>query len=70
MVKDMLTEDMIRENNLCGIDYALENIHFPKEKHKLLEAKYRLIFDESLILQTGLMAARENIKNGKRGIAH
>lgn len=68
MVKDMLTEDMIRENNLCGIDYALENIHFPKEKHKLLEAKYRLIFDESLILQTGLMAARENIKNGKNGI--
>lgn len=68
MVKDMLSEDMIRENNLCGIDYALENIHFPKEKHKLLEAKYRLIFDESLILQTGLMAAKENIRKGKNGI--
>ena len=66
MVKDMLTEDMIRENNLCGIDYALENIHFPKEKHKLLEAKYRLIFDESLILQTG--QRRRCIKQPKADI--
>ncbi len=68
-LQDMLPEKMLTENNLCSINYALENIHFPEEKHKLLEAKYRLIFDESLILQTGLMAAKENIRNGKNGIA-
>lgn len=68
-VDDMLSEDVLLKNNLCSINYALENIHFPKEKHKLLEARYRLIFDESLILQTGLMAAKENIKKGKNGIA-
>ena len=47
----------------------MENIHFPQEKQKLLEAKYRLIFDELLTLQTGLFAARQNIKNGENGIA-
>ena len=46
----------------------MQNIHFPEEKQKLLEAKYRLVFDELLILQTGLFAVRQNIKNGEDGI--
>jgi len=66
---DILTEKIIERNRLCSLEYALENIHFPKEKQKLLEAKYRLIFDELLTLQTGLFAARQNIKNGENGIA-
>lgn len=68
-VEDFLSKDIIERNRLCSIAYALENIHFPKEKQKLLEAKYRLIFDELLTLQTGLFAARQNIKNGENGIA-
>ncbi len=67
--EDILSEEIIKRNRLCGLFYALENIHFPKEKQKLLEAKYRLIFDELLTLQTGLFAARQNIKNGENGIA-
>lgn len=66
--KEFLSEDILRENRLCSIEYALENIHFPKEKQKLLEAKYRLIFDELLVLQTGMFAVRQNIKEGKNGI--
>ena len=66
---DILTEEIIERNRLCSLEYALENIHFPKEKQKLLEAKYRLIFDELLTLHTGLFAARQNIKNGENGIA-
>ena len=58
----------MRGNRLCSIEYALENIHFPEEKQKLLEAKYRLVFDELLILQTGMFAVRQNIKEGKNGI--
>ena len=68
-VEDILSADMAEENRLCSLEYALENIHFPKEKQRLLEAKYRLIFDELLVLQTGLFAARQNIKDGKNGIA-
>lgn len=66
---EFLSEEIVERNRLCSPSYALKNIHFPKEKQKLLEAKYRLVFDELLVLQTGLFAARENIKNGENGIA-
>ena len=67
--EEILSCDMLEANRLCSLEYALDNIHFPEEKQKLLEAKYRLVFDELLVLQTGLFAARENVKNGKNGIA-
>ena len=67
--EDFLSTEIIDRNRLCSLGYALESIHFPKEKQKLLEAKYRLIFDELLTLQTGLFAVRQNIKNGEKGIA-
>lgn len=68
-VEDFLGEDFIKSNRLCSLEYALNNIHFPQEKQKLLEAKYRLIFDELLVLQVGLFAARKNIKEEENGIA-
>lgn len=67
--EEILSPRLIRENRLCHMEYALDNIHFPQEKQRLLEAKYRLVFDELLIFQIGLFAARANVKNGKKGIA-
>ncbi len=66
--EDFLTPEMIKKNNLCSLEYALDKIHFPEDKQSLLEARYRLIFDELLILQTGLMAARKT-SSVTRGIA-
>lgn len=60
-VEDVLPSGIVSKNNLCTLEYALENIHFPEDKRKLLEAKYRLVFDEFIVLQAGLqMAARSN----------
>ena len=56
-VPDILPEETINKYRLCGIEYALENIHSPVDKKKLLEGKYRLVFDEFMVLETGLMAA-------------
>lgn len=67
--EDFLTEEIISKNRLCSLPYALHNVHFPEEKQRLLEAKYRLIFDELLVLQAGLFAARQNLKDGRNGIA-
>ena len=67
--EDLLGEEQREANRLCDLEYALENVHFPDERQKMLEGRYRLIFDELLVLQTGLFAARENIKNGRNGIA-
>lgn len=54
-VKEWLPESAVRENNLCGPDYALRNIHFPCDERSIREARYRMIFEELLILQTGLL---------------
>ena len=69
MAEDILSSEAVERNRLCSLSYALENVHFPQEKQKLLEAKYRLIFDELLILQTGLFMARQNVTDGRNGIA-
>lgn len=69
MAEDILSSEAVERNRLCSLSYALENVHFPQEKQKLLEAKYRLIFDELLILQSGLFMARQNVTDGRNGIA-
>lgn len=69
MAEDILSSEAVERNRLCSLSYALENVHFPQEKQKLLEAKYRLIFDELLILQTGMFMARQNVTDGRNGIA-
>lgn len=54
----------VRQNNdLCDIDYALWNIHFPKTREALEKAKKRLVFEELFVLQTGLSF----LKKAKRG---
>ncbi len=68
MAEDILSSEAVERNRLCSLNYALENVHFPDEKQKLLEAKYRLIFDELLVLQTGMFIARQNVADGRNGI--
>lgn len=55
---EFLPEEILTKNNLCSYSYAVRNIHFPEDARKLRESKYRLIFDEMLLLQTGLFAIR------------
>ena len=56
--KEYLPDDFLKENRLCGAAAALENIHFPQDGNTFRAAKYRLIFDELFLLQTGLAAVR------------
>ena len=46
---------------LCGIDYAMRNIHSPTSKEALKIALYRLVFEEFLILQLGLFYFKNGI---------
>ncbi len=49
---------------LCDILFAYENIHFPKSEEALKISKKRLIFEELLFLQLGLLGLRNlNSKN-------
>lgn len=65
-IYEPVPKNIVRENGLCSLGYALENIHFPKDMHACEIARKRLIFDELLTLQLGmlLMKSRSRAKGG------
>ncbi len=55
--------DFIREKyTLCGIDYAVENIHFPQSQEKHGFARRRLAFEELFYLQLAMRYLRSKRK--------
>ena len=66
---EWLPEWIVKECNLCSPEHSLANIHFPKEGKNFLEAKYRLIFEELLTLQTGLFYIKNGSKNAGNPVA-
>ncbi|WZL75020.1 ATP-dependent DNA helicase RecG [Clostridiaceae bacterium 35-E11] len=68
-VEEFLPDDTIQRNRLCDIQYALSNIHFPQTVKSLKVAKYRLIFEELLILQLGLWLIKNRSNRNAEGIS-
>ena len=54
-VGDPIPESCRRQYGLCGLREALLNIHFPDDPALLEAAKRRLVFEELLTLQLGMM---------------
>ncbi|MDD3169681.1 MAG: ATP-dependent DNA helicase RecG [Eubacteriales bacterium] len=67
-LEEYLPENTLERNRLCGIRYAVEHIHYPDDRKQLMEAKYRLIFEELLFLQTGLLAIKNKMISKEAGI--
>ncbi|NBJ88975.1 ATP-dependent DNA helicase RecG [Acutalibacter sp. 1XD8-36] len=61
-LEDPLPGEIREQYKLCYLGYALENVHFPKTMEDLEIARRRLVFEEFLVLQLGLM----EIKSGSR----
>ena len=56
--------DFIREKyTLCGMDYAVENIHFPQNEEKHKFARRRLAFEELFYLQLAMRFLRGRRKD-------
>ena len=68
-ISEWLPDYIIEENHLCSPAYALENIHFPSEERRVLEARYRLIFEELLVLQSGLFYIKHGAQSRGSGIS-
>lgn len=68
-IEEFLPEDLLKNNRLCDLAFALRNIHFPTSSQNLRIAKYRLIFEELLILQLGLLLTKGQLDQNKEGIA-
>lgn len=54
-IYEPLPKEIMRENSLCSLEYAVKNIHFPADSHACGIAKRRLVFDELLTLQLGML---------------
>ena len=54
-IKEWIPEDIVKKNKLASLDFAISNMHFPSNAKKVLQSRYRLIFDELFTLETGLM---------------
>jgi len=50
LIKDWLPQGIIKRNNLVNFNFALAQIHFPKDFKVLDRARYRLKFDELFLI--------------------
>ncbi|MDR3224710.1 MAG: ATP-dependent DNA helicase RecG [Clostridiales Family XIII bacterium] len=66
-IEEYLPKQILSDENLCGISQALTNIHFPPDKNVLRQARYRLVFEELLLLQAGLLRLKLGRESGQRG---
>ena len=72
LVKNNLDETLpkyiIEKYNLCDINYAVNNIHFPENFETFNKARKRLVFEELLTMQLGLLSMKNKCTSEKVGI--
>lgn len=54
-IEETLSDEIIKKYKLCSLDWAIKQIHFPDSMENVELARKRLIFDELLALQIGLL---------------
>ena len=58
-IDDTLTDEIRDKYNLCTLDFAIREIHFPSKTENIEIARHRLIFEELLTLQLGLLKLKD-----------
>ena len=67
-LKELLPEEILKKNNLCGINEAIVSIHFPKDLEDYKKARTRLVFEELLSTQLALLVLKNNYLTEEDGI--
>lgn len=67
-IKETLPDYILGENALCGLAYALKNIHFPADSYALEKATRRLKFEELFFLQLSLLKQKFIRSHGNPGL--
>ena len=65
-MRDPLPLSLRRGHSLVPLRSALENIHFPADAEALAAARRRLIFEELLVLQLGLLGMKGRARSRSR----
>lgn len=61
--EDTLSDEIKQQYNLCSLDWATRQIHFPTDLENIERARKRLIFDELLTLRLGLIKFKSKKTN-------
>ncbi|MDD6816177.1 MAG: ATP-dependent DNA helicase RecG [Firmicutes bacterium] len=68
-VEEWLPNHVVMDNHLCSPAYAIRNIHFPTDTQKVKESRYRMVFEELLVLQTGLFYIKKGRSSQAEGVS-
>lgn len=68
-IEEIMPEYLIKENSLVDLKEAIKQIHFPENFDKFNLARKRLVFDELLTLQIGLLGLKHANDKKTKGIS-
>ena len=60
LVEEVFSTEFRKEYSLCEINYAMQNIHFPKSFKDVNLARNRLIFDELFFFQLAMFSIKSS----------
>lgn len=66
-ISETLPQYVIEENGLVSLQFAIRNIHFPKDAESLRKAQFRLKFEELFLLQLSLVKQKYIRSHGSKG---
>ncbi len=61
-ISETLPDKILNEVNLCSLDFAVRNIHFPKNRFDLKSARKRLVFEEFFIYQLNMRLLKKRAR--------
>ena len=67
-IEDTLPDYVMKQYGLVPLQFAIRNIHFPKDMASLEKAKYRLKFEELFFLQLSLLKQKYIRSRSEQGI--
>lgn len=69
-IPEVLPENIRKRYMLVGRRQAFHQIHFPKSRAEVEQARKRLAFEELYLIQSGLLALKRQIRETHKGIQH
>ncbi len=67
-IVETIPEIIRKRYNLSEINYSIENIHFPNSMEDYENARYRLVFEELLLFQLGMLTLKSKTTTTQNGI--
>lgn len=67
-IEEVLPNNLVKKYNMLSVKESLKNIHNPFNKELLIKSRYRLVFEELLILQLGLFIIKNRNYSKETGI--